>query len=146
MLMEPFPPTGSLIKRRLTDFFEGAGQEGRRQTVLALLRGRQVVVFLLWGFCQSVIGLFLFAAEPQASLFDRALGPLAISLILGASCLGVVWRDWLASLDLSGTGLDRAWRRAGDRSVSRLAIFSLSLVVGGALAVVWSRYAFCLLR
>lgn len=138
MLMEPLP---SLARRRLTDFFEGAGQDGRRETVLALFRGRRVVVGLLWVFCQSVISLFLFAVGPNASLVDRALGPFAVSTILGAACLGVLWRDLLFSRNLQGPALDKAWRRARDRSVTRLAIFSLSLVVGGALAVLCCKAA-----
>jgi hypothetical protein len=140
MLIEPLP---SLARRRLTDFFEGAGQDGRRETVLALFQGRRLVVGLLWAVCQSVIGLFLFAAGPQASLLDRTLGPFAISMILAAACLGVVSRDLVISRNLHEEGLDRAWRRARDRSVTRLATFSLSLVVGGALALIWSKYAFC---
>ena len=132
-----------LAKRRLTDFFEGAGQEGRRETVKALFQGRRFVVGLLWLFCQGVIGLFLVSASGQASWLDRSLGPAAISMILAASCGGVLWRDWRFSRNLEDSGLDKAWRRARDRSISRVAIFSLSLVVGGALAVIWSRYAFC---
>lgn len=133
------PPT--LAKHRLTDFFEGAGQEGRRETVRALFQGRRFVVGLLWLFCQGLIGLFLLSTSAQASWFDRSLGPAAISLILAASCGGVLWRDWRFARNLED--LDKAWRRARDRSISRVAIFSLSLVVGGALAVIWSRHAFC---
>ena len=132
-----------LAKRRLTDFFEGAGQEGRRETVRALFRGRRFVLGLLWLFCQSLIGLFLLSASAQASLLDRSLGPAAISLILAISCGGVLWRDRRFSQNLDGSALDKAWRRARDRSISRVAIFSLSLVVGGALAVIWSKHAFC---
>jgi heme A synthase len=94
---------------------------------------------LLWIFCQSVIGLFVVSASAEASLMDRTAGPLAISMILGLSCLGVIWRDVVFSRYLDGPGLERAWRRARDRSVSRLAIFALSLVVGGALAVLLAK-------
>lgn len=139
MPMEPLP---TLAERRLTDFFEGAGLDGRRETVLALLLSRRFVVGLLWLFCQSVITLFLFAAGPHASLLARSLGPLAVSMILAASCLGVLWKDLILSRNLKGSGLDKAWQRARDRSVSRLAIFSLSLVVGGAVAAICSKYAF----
>ena len=141
MSLKPLPHL--LAKRRLTDFFEGAGQEGRRETVLALLNGRRLVIGLLWLLCQSLIGLFLLAAPSEAGLLHRASGPLAISAVLAAGCLGVLWKDERARLAMAETGLDRAWRRARDRSVSRLAIFSLSLVVGGALAVLCSRHAFC---
>lgn len=137
MAMEPIP---ALARQRLTDFFEGAGQEGRRETVRALFQGRRAVVGLLWLLCQSVIGLFLLANSPSATVLDRCLGPLAISLILAASCGGVLWRDALFQRKLDGPALDKAWLRARDRSVSRLAIFSLSLVAGGALAVVCSKH------
>jgi hypothetical protein len=138
--MEPLPQL--LARRRLTDFFEGAGQEGRRETVRALLRGRRYVVLLLWMLCQGLISLFLLAAPVQASLLDRTLGPVAISLVLGACCGGVLWKDWLAWRSLPQAHLlEQAFRRARDRSVSRLAIFSLSLVVGGALAMLCSKYA-----
>lgn len=138
-------PLHSLARRRLTDFFEGAGQDGRRETVRALFQGRRCVVGVLWLLCQSVIGLFLLSSSPQASLLDRCLGPAAISLILAASCGGVLWRDLRYLRNLEGSALDKAWSRARDRSVSRLAIFSLSLVAGGALAVMCARHVFCAL-
>lgn len=146
----PIDPRPALAKRRLTDFFEGAGEDGRRETLSALFRGRRLVVALLWLLCQSVIALFLLAGAEHGSLLDRLVGPVAVSLILGTSCLGVLVRDLMAARLMEGPGLDRAWRRARDRSVSRLAIFCVSLVVGGAMAVLWSSSLLsthpCLLR
>ncbi len=44
MSMEVLP---SLAKRRLTDFFEGAGENGRRETLYALFWGRRLMVLLV---------------------------------------------------------------------------------------------------
>jgi hypothetical protein len=129
--MEVLP---SLAKRRLTDFFEGAGENGRRETLYALFWGRRLMVLLVWMLCQGAIGMFTFFG-PQECWRHRALGVLIISLILAASCLGVVWKDWCFARSLTHSSLDAAWRRARDRSVTRLAVFSLSLVVGGAVAM-----------
>jgi hypothetical protein len=59
--MEVLP---SLAKRRLTDFFEGAGENGRRETLYALFWGRRLMVLLVWMLCQGAIGMFSFLLPP----------------------------------------------------------------------------------
>lgn len=97
------------------------------------------MIATLWLLGQGAVGLFACLSLGD-SLLERIGGPLAVSVILTASCLGVLWRDAWHGRQMDSPGLERAWRRARDRSVSRLTVFTLSLIGGGGLAVGLMRY------
>jgi hypothetical protein len=132
----PIDPRPALAKRRLTDFFEGAGEDGKRETILALFRGRRITICLLWLFCQSIIVALILAIHPGTanSWLESLSGPAAMSLILLSCCAGVLWKDSMAIQRLDDD-LPAAWARARDRSVSRLAVFAIALICGGGLAL-----------